>query len=461
MRHSAIGYWMEALPPAPPQPALDGDVTADVVIVGGGYLGLWTAHELAVRAPGARVVVLEAETCGFGPSGRNGGFANHYWDRLPSLEALFGREPALRVAEASAQALHDLGTWCEAHGPEAEFTWTPQVEVATGPLQEGEWREAVEASAAAGRADAYRGLGADEVQHVCRTPAFRDGAVEREAATVQPAGLVRALRRRVLELGVVIHERSPVRALDDRTDGVTATTPGGRVHARRAVLAMNWRTATVAPLRRKLTIASSHVVATRPIPDVLEALGWHGHSLCDLRAMLHYTRLTRDDRIVFGWGGGLPAYPGRQPRHLFDDPAVQARTAAALCRFFPEVSPAHVEVGWGGPIDVSADHLPHYGELRSTAYGFGFTGNGVAPSRLGGAILAGLTLDERTPATTLPLVGGDRRGFPPALATWAGGSVLRELMVRLDEQDERGQPVGRMLKTAVGTPRRMGFHVPR
>jgi glycine/D-amino acid oxidase-like deaminating enzyme len=461
MRHSAVGHWMEALPPVPLQPALAEDVTADVVIVGGGYLGLWTAHELAARDPSLQVVVLEAEHCGFGPSGRNGGFANHYWDRLPSMTALFGREQAIRLAEAAGGALRRLGAWCAEHAPDAEFAWTPQVEVATGPLQDGEWQEAVDAVAAAGHGDTYRALAPEEVQRICRTPAFRGGAIERDAATVQPAGLVRALRRRVLELGVRLHERSPVRALDDGDAGVVVTTPGGRVRARRAVLAMNWRTGSVKPLRRKLTVASSHVVATRPVPDALKALGWHGHAICDLRAMLHYTRLTSDARIVFGWGGGRPAMNGRRPRHLFDDSVVQARTAAALCRFFPEVSPADVEVGWGGPIDVSADHLPHYGQLRSTFYGFGFTGNGVAPSRLGGEILAAMVLDERSDTTTLPLVGRERRGFPPALPTYAGGSILRELMVALDERDEQRRGVPMPLRLAVGVPRRLGFHVPR
>lgn len=452
---------MEALPPARLQPPLAGDVAADVVIVGGGYLGLWTAHELLARDATLRVVILEAESCGFGPSGRNGGFANHYWDRLPSMVDLWGREEAIRTAEASSGALRRLGAWCDEHAPEAEFTWTPQVEVATGPLQDGTWQEAVDAVAAEGHGDAYRALTADEVQAICRNPAFRGGAIEHDAAIVQPAGLVHALRRRVLELGAILHERSPVRALEDGDHGVAASTPGGRVRARHAVLAMNWRTGSVKPLRRRITIASSHVVATRPVPEILDALGWADHAICDLRAMLHYTRLTRDRRIVFGWGGGLPAMNGREPRHLFDDPGVQSRTTAALCRFFPGVLATDVEVGWGGPIDVSADHLPHYGQLRSTFYGFGFTGNGVAPTRLGGEILASLVLDDRSPATTLPLVGRDRRGFPPALATFAGGLVLRELMVALDERDAQGQHVSPLLRHAVGVPRRLGFHVPR
>ncbi|HEU4976508.1 MAG TPA: FAD-dependent oxidoreductase [Baekduia sp.] len=461
MRHSIVGHWMEALPPAPPSPPLEGDATADVVVVGGGYLGLWTAHQLATRDASLRVVLLEAETCGHGPSGRNGGFANHYWDQLPSMVALFGRDEAIRLARASADALQQLGAWCGEHAPEAEFTWTPQVEVATGPLQEGEWQESVDAVAAAGRGDDYRALSRDDVQRICRTPAFGGGAVEREAATVQPAGLVHALRRRVLELGVALHEHSRVLALDDGDAGVVVTTPGGRVRARRAVLAMNWRTATVKPLRSKLTVASSHVVATRPMAETLAKLGWAGHSLCDLRAMLHYTRLTSDNRIVFGWGGGQPAMGGRQPRHLFHDPAVQRHTAAALCRFFPGVTEADVEVGWGGPIDVSADHLPHYGQLRSTVYGFGFTGNGVAPSRLGGDILAAMALDARSDVTRLPLVGRNRPGFPPALPTYVGGSLLRDLMVAMDDRDERGAPVPGPLRLAVGVPRRLGFHVPR
>ena len=464
MRSSALGYWIESQPQETATAPLSGDVNADVVIVGGGYLGLWTAVELAQRARDLRVVLLERARCGYGASGRNGGFANHDWDRLASVTELLGSAAAVELATASSEALQELGAWCSRHGSEAEFRWTPQLEISTGPSQDGAWEAGINASQDAGRGDDYEPLSPERVQQICRSPVFRGGALTREAATINPAGLVRALRRRAESLDVAIFEGTPALHIADSASEVAVVTPGGRVRARHGVLAVNWRTAAIQPLRRRLSVASSHVVATHPVRDVLEACGWTpAYSLCDVRALLHYFRLTGDSRIVFGWGGGKMALDGREPRELFVDPQVHAQTAGALMRFFPGLSPADINVAWGGPIDVSADHLPHFGSLRSLVYGFGFTGNGVVPAHMGGKILSELILDSRGRMTRLPIVedGTRRQRFPPALSSYVGGTVLRRLMVTADARDEQARAVGPLLGAAIRVPRKLGFHLPR
>jgi glycine/D-amino acid oxidase-like deaminating enzyme len=460
VRRSAHGFWLAEAGPVEPCPALGEDLRADVLVIGGGYLGMWTAWELT--RGGAAVVLLERDVCGHGPSGRNGGFVSGMWDRFDALVAQFGQADALRLARAAADAVSEVGAWCEAEGVDAWFSAVPHVDVATGPGQEGAWAGAVQACREAGEPEEYVALEADEVAAVCRSPRFGGGARAATGATVQPARLALGLRRRLLEVGVRMFERSPVVRLDDRRGDVRATTASGSVRAASAVLAIGAASAAARPLRRRLAVASSHVVATRPVPDGLEQLGWTGgEAISDCRTMLHYVRTTPDGGVVFGWGGGRVGFGARRAPWLDLDTEVQDRTAGALGRLLPPLRADDAVEAWGGPIDVSPDHLPMFGTLRSVHYGFGFTGNGVGPSRLGGRILASLACDARDELTALPLVERAPRPFPPAPAAFAGGTLFRRAMLRADAADEAGKDPDALTGALASLPRRLGFHLPR
>ena len=153
--------------------------------------------------------------------------------------------------------------------------------------------------------------------------------------------------------------------------------------------------------RLSLAVASSHIVLTEPMPEVLDELGWTGgEAIVDSRTLVHYMRTTRDGRIVFGWGGGAM---GMEPR--VRPPRARSRRdrrdRRALRRFFPQTRGRAVTHAWGGPIDVSPTHLPIFGSRGRIHHGFGFTGNGVGPTYLGGEILARLALDRRDERTRL------------------------------------------------------------
>jgi glycine/D-amino acid oxidase-like deaminating enzyme len=178
--------------------------------------------------------------------------------------------------------------------------------------------------------------------------------------------------------------------------------------------------------------------------------------------MLHYLRTTRDGRVVFGWGGGRMGYGARRRRALDVDPGVQDATAQALVMLLPALRGVRIEHAWGGPIDVSPVHLPWFGTLQRTHYGFGFTGNGVGPAHLGGRILADLARGVATDLTALPIVGGlPPRRFPPEPWRFAGGSAIRAALVRRDgaeAADRRPDP----LTTAVAAlPRLLDLRLPR
>ncbi|HXG75416.1 MAG TPA: FAD-dependent oxidoreductase, partial [Gaiellaceae bacterium] len=442
MRHTRHGWWLEEAGPVVPRPPLEGDASADVVVVGGGYLGLWTAWHLLALEPGADVLVLDAAVCGHGPSGRNGGFCETLWGDAPTLRERAGDAAALAVCRASEEAVHGIGAWCETTGVDAWFRPAPMLRVATTPSQVGSWEEVVRAAAELGAPEEVVSLDAEEVQRACASPLFLGGARYRLNATVHPARLALGLRAQLLQRGVRVHERTRVTGLG--RDG-SVRTPHGRVRAGAAVLAVNAAAAGFAGYRLSLAVASSHVVVTEPVPEVLEELGWTGgEAIVDSRTLVHYTRTTRDGRIVFGWGGGAMGFGGRPSDRLELDPWVVSRTREHLVRFFPQLRGRAVEHAWGGPIDVSPTHLPIFGSRGRVHHGFGFTGNGVGPSYLGGEILARLALDRRDERTRLALVDPPRKLFPPEPFRYAGGALIRRALLAKDAAEDEGRAPGRL-----------------
>jgi len=258
---------------------------------------------------------------------------------------------------------------------------------------------------------------------------------------------------------VRIHEHTRITKLS--RDAV-ATTSGGTVRASHAVLAVNSAAAAFPGHRLSLAVASSHIVLTEPVPDVLDELGWTGgESIADGRTMLHYLRTTRDGRIVFGWGGGRMGVGGRALGRLEVDPGVVARIRESLVRFFPQLRGRAVTHAWGGPIDVSPTHLPIFGSRDRVHHGYGFTGNGVGPSYLGGEILARLALDRRDETTRLAIVDPPRKLFPPEPVRYIGGSVIRHALVRKDAAEDEGRELDPVTALVASMPRRLGLRLPR
>lgn len=477
MRHDAHGFWIAAAGGGPPPLApLRETLDADVLVVGGGFAGLWTAWHVLETAPDARVVLLDAGRCGFGPSGRNGGFVNSLWLSLPGLVERFGRDRAVALAHASAESVRAIGAWCAAEGVDAAYRAAPHPVVSAAPAQDGVGAAAVRLAAelavlgerpsnghpAPVAEPEVSALDTAGVQRICASPVLRAGVLVRTAATVDPARLAFGLRERLLARGVRIFEGTRVRSLGG---GVAVTDGGGRVRAGATVLALGARSGALAPLRRSLTVASSHIVVTEPVPDVLDALGWRGgEAITDGRALLHYFRVTPDDRILFGWAGGRVMAGARAgaPRAQVD-PEVIRRVRADLVRTFPALAGRAIAHAWGGPIDVSPAHLPSVVSLGpATHAAFGFTGNGVGPAHLAGRSLAALAL-RRTedPAASLAWVDPQPSTVPPEPIRIAGAAVVRRALVAKEAAEERGERADAVTRAVAGLPDRLGMHLVR
>jgi glycine/D-amino acid oxidase-like deaminating enzyme len=465
VEHSAHGWWLQEAGPVEPLAPLAGDHDADIVIVGGGYAGMWTAWQLLSRAPDRRVVLLEADVCGHGPSGRNGGFCETLWMRLPRLVDRFGPERARAACEASSASVKAIGEWCESEGVDAWFEPAGYMMASTSERQDAVAEEVAAAAAAVGAAERVTRLDATAVRARCNSPRFRGGVHVPDDATVQPARLALGLRRRLIERGVAVHEHSRVRAL--RADGprsIVAETSGGRVRAGAAVLAINAATRGVRPLRGRLSVTSSHIVLTEPAPEALQELGWTGgEAITDGRTFVHYFRTTRDGRVAFGWGGGRLAWGARLHGRIEVDPDVAEATARHLADLLPPFAGKRLTHAWGGPIDVSPSHLPQVGTLTGAPvhYAFGFTGNGVGPSHLAGRALAALALGDGDADARFALVDPHPAVVPPEPLAWLGGNVVRSAFLRRERLEAEGRTADPLTRAACAAPKVLGIHVGR
>jgi len=446
---------------------LDGALDADVVVIGGGYTGMWTAWHLLDSEPRLRVLLLESGVCGHGPSGRNGGFCESLWFSAPALRERFGDEPARALLDASSETVPEIGAWCRDNDVDAWFAQSGYLCVSTGPGFRDTGLDAVAAAAALGAPEAVQDLSAAQVRERVDSPVFGRGVFVPDFATVQPARLALGLRRRLVDRGAQVFERSRVRGLRVEPGGgsVVAETADGRVRAGAAVLAVGPSARSLRPLRSRLSVTSSHIVLTEPVPDLLERIGWTGgECITDGRTLLHYFRTTRDGRIAFGWGGGRMAYGGRVNGRIEVDPDVAASTRRHLARIFPTLEGRTITHAWGGPIDVSPSHIAQVGTLPGSPvhFAFGFTGNGVGPSHLAARALASLALDRRDRWTALPIVGSDAGAWvPPEPVGWLGGNLVRQALLRREEALERGEQPDLLTRAACAVPKALGIHVAR
>lgn len=458
-------WWLRAAlrtegdPPA--TPPLSESLDCDVAIIGGGYTGMWTAYDLIERAPGTRIVLLDQDICGGGPSGRNGGFVHGWWDQLPLLVDLHGPDAALEMARASEAAVRQIGEFCERHDVDAWFTPAGYLQASASPAQDGEWSRAVDVCRELGVADAYVPVSAEQVQAVCASPRFRSGVLMPSGATVQPALLARGLRRVLLERGVVIHEGTRVRRLDPGSP-VRLRTDAGEVRAQQVVLGMNAWAAAWPGFRTRLMTWGSYIVLTEPIPERLDEIGWTGgQAITDSRFTIHYFRTTRDGRIAFGAGVGAAGYGGAIGPVFTEDHGAVSRAAAGFRHLFPMLADVRIEDAWGGPIDISSDRLPAIGSLHRGRVHFahGYSGNGVGPARLAGRILAALVDGGQDPIARLPIVGARARRFPPEPFRYLGARMIREALVRKDEDEDHGRRPGLLVRSVARLPRLLGYRM--
>ncbi|KOV10057.1 FAD-dependent oxidoreductase [Streptomyces sp. XY431] len=428
-------FWLEDPGRPTAQPALVGDAHCDLLVVGGGYSGLWTALVAKERDPSLDVVLVEGQEVGWAASGRNGGFC------AASLTHGFGnglqRWPAElgRLERLGADNLDGIEATLTRYGIDAEWERTGEIDIATQPHQLDELHEVAEAVAQYGLDVTV--LDRDELRAQVDSPTFLGGIWDKEGvAMVHPAKLAWGLKQACLGLGVRIFEHTPAEALREHGAGMAVRTPYGRIFAGKVALGTNAFPSLVKRVRPFIVPVYDYALMTEPLSDEqLAAIGWKGRQgLSDSANKFHYFRLSADNRIL--WGGYDAVYHfGGHVRHEYDQRPETFRTLARnFFTCFPQLEGVRFTNAWGGAIDTCSRFSAFFDTAYRgrVAYAAGYTGLGVGATRFGAEVMLDLLSGERTERTELEMVRRKPLPFPPEPVRWAGIGITTRSLERAD-----------------------------
>ncbi|WP_428934861.1 NAD(P)/FAD-dependent oxidoreductase [Streptomyces sp. ACT015] len=422
--NGGISFWFadDGLPAV--REPLAGDTSADVVVVGGGYTGLWTAYYLKKADPALRITVLEQKFCGYGASGRNGGWLYNGVAGRDRYAALHGHEAAVRLQKAMNDTVGEVVAVAAAEGIDADVHRGGVLEVARTPAQLARLKEFHAHELAFGEDDRVL-YGARETAERITVADAVGSTWTPHGARLHPVKLVKGLAAAVTALGVRVHEATPVTEIRPGH----AVTPYGTVRAPYVLRCTEGFTAGIRGQRRTWLPMNSSMIATEPLTDAQwAAVGWDGReTLGDMAHAYMYAQRTADGRIALG-GRGVPYRYGSRTDH---DGRTQDATVAALrdllVRFFPALAALPVAHAWSGVLGVPRDWCATVTLDRATGLGWagGYVGSGVATTNLAARTLTDLVrLDSgeggATALTGLPWVGHRVRKWEPEPLRWLG-----------------------------------------
>lgn len=428
--------WWDAVPRGVTrEPA--GPMDVDVVIVGGGYTGLWCAYHLASLDPSLEIAVLEAEHIGYGASGRNGGWCHaEYPLGHGQLAKDHGDETADRHMDALFGSVEDVGSIAAAEGIDCDYALGGVLAMARIPFQvEYARAEVAEATARGVEPGKVRFLERDEARQVLNGSDVLAGAWHGFGAAIHPAKLVHGLAGAVERKGVRVFEASRVLDMGERW----VETRRGRITASTVVLATEGYTARLPGRGRDVVPLYSHMIATEPLPDeVWATIGLHDRpTFHDYRNALIYGQRTADGRLAFG-GRGAPYHWGSSIDPSYDAHApIHEELVRVLTALLPQVRDFDVTHRWGGPLGVTRDWRPFVVHEDGFAKAGGYVGDGVATAQLAGKTLAHLIVGTDDPVTTLPWVDHRSRRWEPEPLRWVGIRSGLRLAKQADRVEER------------------------
>ncbi|MFI2313352.1 FAD-dependent oxidoreductase [Streptomyces sp. CB00072] len=431
-----VSYWLDD--PARPDalPALTGDEHADLLVIGGGYSGLWTALIAKERDPDRDVVLIEGHEVGWAASGRNGGFCAASLTHGLANGVERWPDDIAKLEELGERNLDAIEAAVSRYGIDCEFERTGEIDVATEPhqLQElREWHEEIVGLGITG----VDFLDRDALRAEVDSPTFLGGLWDRRGvAMLHPAKLAWGLKRACLELGVRIYESTRGLDLVRSGTGMAVRTPYGRVFARRVALGTNIFPSLVKRIRPYTVPVYDYALMTEPLtPEQLASIGWKGRQgLGDSANQFHYFRLSADNRILWGGYDAIYPYGGRLSADLDQRPETFLKLAEQFFTCFPQLSGLNFSHAWGGAIDTCSRFTAFFGTAHQgrVAYAAGFTGLGVGSTRFGADVMLDLLSGEETARTRLDMVRSKPMPFPPEPFAWAGIEITKRSLAHAD-----------------------------
>ena len=427
-------FWLDDPAKPTPEPPLTQSISTDLLIVGAGFAGLWTALLAKEENPQREIVVLEAGEAAIGASGRNGGFmdaslthgflnGHSRWPhQIAHLHALGVRN--LTEIEATLKRLHI----------ECDFQLVGEIDIATEEYLLAEFQQFIELAKQYNIPFEY--LNREQLQSKIKSPLFLGGIKRPDTAIVNPAQLAWGLRKACLNLGVRLYEHTPVTKLNEEKDKVVAVTPHGQVNARKVALATN----AFPPLLKRISYyvvpVYDYVIMTEPLTtSQQDSIGWRGREgLSDGNNQFHYFRTTADGRILWGGFDAIYHWNNGFGPELENRPASHAHLAEHFLQAFPQLEGIRFTHAWGGAIDTCSRFSPFWGTAHhgKTAYTMGYTGLGVGATRFGAQVMLDLLDNKKTERTELEMVQTKPLPFPPEPLRSIGINLSRWSLAQAD-----------------------------
>jgi glycine/D-amino acid oxidase-like deaminating enzyme len=410
-------YWLSTRDYVP-GPSLSADLDVDVAVVGGGFTGLSTAYHLKKAEPGLRIAILESEVIGFGASGRNGGFNMTLFGLTLGITALrFGKQKAREAHRYMEKAVDLLKGLVDELDLDCDYEHPGFLRVATSEKYRARIQEEIELVHKLGLTG-ITWLDRAQLAQEVRSPMYLGAWWEPRCGILNPAKLAWSWKEVITRMGVAIYERSPVAAISRQQGQVVLETAGGRVRADKVVLATNAWSHFFPQLRTKQIPVWTHIVLTEPIgAKAFAEIGWQNRQgIEDARNLVHYYRLTADNRLLMGGRDVSVAAAGDDMERDLN-PTTFAGLKQDVRQLFPALRDIRFTHEWGGPVSVPLDMAPALGYLgdQNVVYSLGCVGHGVSLTHLNGKTLCDMVLGRRTDLTEVFFVNRRTLPWPPGL----------------------------------------------
>ncbi|MGA1449177.1 MAG: NAD(P)/FAD-dependent oxidoreductase [Candidatus Nanopelagicales bacterium] len=432
-------FWLDDVIYPEPMPALAKDIYADLVIIGGGFTGLWTALLASEEKPSRKIVLLEAEQIGDGAAGRNGGFVSasithgfaNGFNRWP--------EELAKLVRMGHENLAEIEDFINRNKIDCDFQWYGEMNVA---ITEDHAEELAEmANSAISYGENFKYLNQDEVSKIIKSPLYKGGLFDEDVAIVDPARLVWGLRRVALQRGIQIHENTWVDDIDYTITGVKVKTSLGSVKAPKAIVATGAEKSLIKEVNKYVVPVYDYALMTEPLTEEQwEQIGWtEPIGFSDVFNQFHYFRPTVEGRILWGGYDAVYHYGAEvNPDYDFSDESF-AMLAEHFYRTFPTLRGIGFTHKWGGAIDTCSRFAPFWGTAFTgrVAYVAGFTGLGVGSSRFAAKTMLDLLYDRKTERTKLKMVKTKPFRFPPEPFKFIAINLTRWSLDRADKTGKR------------------------